>query len=368
MNIKAWTKPMLFLAALIALGASQKAGFTLKGTVAGAKDGDTVLLAEMQGFGMRNLDTTVISNGKFVFEGVQEEPVWRFVICKSGGNPIGSTDLILENGEITADILSKKRNAVNGTANNELWNIFLTATEEQARTLDPFWKIATDSTASEADKAAATKSMENMIAKQEQFKFDFIRQHIKTGVAKILLENLYTNYTLDQLELIYQDLEKVNVKNELTDNIEKHMKSLRKTQIGSHYTDLNLSNENGQKVSLSQSVSKNKVTLIDFWASWCKPCLEEVPHLIAAYKEFKGRGFEIVGISLDQNEVAWKKSITSFGMTWPQMSDLKGWKSIAASEYGVQAIPFTLLVDQEGKIIGKNLRGKELEQKLAELL
>lgn len=108
--------------------------------------------------------------------------------------------------------------------------------------------------------------------------------------------------------------------------------------------------------------------MIDFWASWCGPCIQEMPNVVEAYKLFKDKGFEIVGISLDENKADWVAATKKLEMIWPQMSDLKGWKSDLSKPYNVQSIPFTLLVNEKGEIIAENLRGSELVNKLSELL
>lgn len=368
MNLRPWIKAALFVAVLMTLAASKKNGYTVKGTVQGAKDGDTVLLVEMQGFGMLPLDTAVIAKGKFVFTGIQDEPVWRFVVCKNGEQYKGGTDFILENGNITIAVVAKGRTAAKGTANNELWNHFMAESERQDRVTSPLWKLANDSTATEAERETADKTLQRLRKENDQYKFDFIRKHIRTGVSHILLESAYMGYSVEQLELITQDFAKAKINSDLAQAIGKYVAGMKKTAIGVVVENINLPNEKGEIIGLLNQVSKNKITLVDFWASWCGPCRAEVPHLKEAYKDYRAKGFEIVGISLDQSGEAWKKAMVDLEMPWPQMSDLKGWKSVAAQQYGIRAIPFTLLVDQQGKIVAKNLRGKELEEKLAELL
>ena len=115
------------------------------------------------------------------------------------------------------------------------------------------------------------------------------------------------------------------------------------------------------------NVGKGKLVLVDFWASWCGPCRQAMPDLIKVYTDYKGK-LEIVGVSLDENPGAWKKAIARLGITWPQMSDNKGWASPAAMQYGVHSIPHTLLIDNDGTIIGRNLHGEELTDKLSAAL
>ena len=124
----------------------------------------------------------------------------------------------------------------------------------------------------------------------------------------------------------------------------------------------------GKTHKLSEYVGKGKIVLIDFWASWCPPCRRDMPNMVEVYKQYKSKGFEIVGISLDSKQEAWEKGVKDLQITWPQLSDLKGWKNDGAALYGVNSIPHTVLVDKDGTILAKGLHAKEIGEKLKELL
>ena len=135
------------------------------------------------------------------------------------------------------------------------------------------------------------------------------------------------------------------------------------------YTDISLPGPQGQMVKVSDYVGKNKLVLIDFWASWCGPCIGELPNVVKAYELYHDKGLEIVGVSLDKDKASWVQAIAQTGQKWPQMSDLKGWDCAGAQIYGIQSIPANVLIDSHGKIVARDLRGdallEEIESRLA---
>jgi peroxiredoxin len=151
-----------------------------------------------------------------------------------------------------------------------------------------------------------------------------------------------------------------------TKDLSELVKKIKVTAIGQIAPEINLPTPNGDTVKLSSL--RGKYVLIDFWAKWCGPCRRENPNVVRAYHKFKSKGFEVYSVSLDRNKADWVQAIKEDGLDWTHVSDLKYFDCVAAREYNVNAIPFSILLDKDGKILAKNLRGPALDQKLTEIL
>ncbi|MFN5458405.1 MAG: thioredoxin-like domain-containing protein [Bacteroidota bacterium] len=169
----------------------------------------------------------------------------------------------------------------------------------------------------------------------------------------------------EECSQLHESLSKKYPGNPTLNSYYNYIKKYSLLSKGSLAPEINLQNPNSKSISLSSL--KGKYVLIDFWASWCKPCIKDMPDVKKLYSKYKGKGFEILGVSLDENKDAWIDAISEYELPWLHVSDLGGWNSSAAKTYEVNSIPFTVLIDPDGKIIEKGLRGTALDEKLNEI-
>jgi thiol-disulfide isomerase/thioredoxin len=243
-----------------------------------------------------------------------------------------------------------------------------------------FYQIALDSEArldsieSIFDKASADSTLtvdlkkldEEWTIQEEQVKADYARffeKHINDSIGQAVFANSKWARRLSavQLDSILIKAEDEFKSTELYKKYAERLDNMKTSVPGNPFKEIVSKAPNGKEIKLSDYAGKGKYVLLDFWASWCPPCREEMPHLVALYKTYKGKNFEIVGYSLDKTAEDWKTGIKKMNMTWPQMSDCDFWNSLPVKAYAVQGIPCTFLIDPQGKIIERGLQGEALD-------
>lgn len=204
-----------------------------------------------------------------------------------------------------------------------------------------------------------------IVIENNQFLKDIIDNNLSSIIAPYLALSLDVEEHYAYLKDVSARISE-NQSNVYANNLSTMIGSVKALAIGEPAPEIELPDPNGNTLKLSDY--KGKIVLIDFWASWCRPCRAENPNVVKMYSKYKNKDFEIFGVSLDKSKDAWVKAIENDGITWPQVSDLQFWNCAAAKTYQVKGIPQTYLIDKEGKILAKNLRGTALESKLAEVL
>jgi thiol-disulfide isomerase/thioredoxin len=200
-------------------------------------------------------------------------------------------------------------------------------------------------------------------------KKELIRNFIKNNSSSLACLVFIDNLEMDNEFSIYDQMDKGLYpkfgKNLFVKDFHTKVEAERVTSEGSIAPEISLADSTGKIIKLS--TLRGKVVLIDFWASWCGPCRKDNPHNVELYKKYNSKGFEIYGVSLDRDREKWLEAIKKDGLTWTHVSDLQYWKSEGAKTYGINAIPATVLLDRDGKIIAKKLRGPSLDEKLKEI-
>ena len=356
-----------FAAGTLALAAcSNEPAYKISGTIENVADGEYVYLQEAKGREMIKLDSAVVTAGAFTFEGRQDVAATRYLTYtpKEGRGP--RVDFFLENGNI--NVTMGENNSVTGTPNNDIYQAYKNESMPLNKEMSELYKQYRAEGATDEQKAEIEKQINEIDAKMTDLTFKTIDANITNPVGIHLWPGNQYSMELPQLQALAA---KVPAEFKEVPSIAKllsRIEVLTKTAVGQKFTDFTLPSPEGTPVKLSDIIAKNKYTLVDFWASWCGPCRAEMPNVVAAYKEYNKKGFGIVGVSLDSDAEAWKKAIKDMGMTWDHMSDVKGWQCEGAALYGVNSIPATVLVAQDGTIIARNLRGEAIKEKLAELL
>lgn len=371
-------KSLLLLGiALLTFSCNQEPdGFTINGDLRGDyEDGTSVFLKKIGDDNQPiEVDTVKLSEGKFEFKGISNAPELHYIFVDK--TP-GYTAVILENGEIefSAQKDSLGFAEVKGTPQNDVFADYLEKSRELSQRR---LAIQNDMQAAAGQEAVVTglrDEMEELIEEYKVFELGYIKKNPNALISALLLDRAIATKSLprDEIQKLYDALTQEIKDSKPGKQILKGLEALKKaeeseknTEVGAKAPDFSGPNPEGETIALADVMGK--VTLIDFWAAWCRPCRAENPNVLAVYNKYHDKGLNIVGVSLDRTAEAWKKAIADDGLKWNHISNVAYFDDQIAKLYNVAAIPAAFLLDENGVIVAKNLRGPALEEKVAELL
>jgi peroxiredoxin len=355
----------LILAGLLSCAKPQ--GFVIKGQIQGKESGQINLLKYSNGRYIIE-DSAKIVQGKFELKGKTDLPELRML---STGPRQVVAQFFAENGDISVKINvdSVNKAEIKGSKSNEDFSVLTKEFMNNSKEIQVLQKkfMEAQQSKNEDGMKQARIDYEAMMQNQKVYAKNFIHEHPKSTVSPLIALMQFAPemnaHDIDTLINFFDPSIRTSI---YVSELKKIADRSRVTQAGAIAPDFTLNTPEGTPLSLSSL--RGKIVLIDFWASWCQPCRRENPNVVILYNQYKDKGFDILGVSLDKEKAAWVKAISDDNLTWHHVSDLKFWQSDVAIKYGIQSIPSTLLLDKDGKIIAKDLRGDALAKKLEELL
>lgn len=330
--------------------------------------------------GKKVLDSVSVKNGQFVFKGKVNNPLGAYIYLKPIVNgifqkPNDGIEFYLENSNITITTKNSLTNAsVTGSKTNDERKQLQAMQKPFKNTADSVMKVYNSWSESQKKDSVLRRSLRApMLASQtgyDSVSRVFISENPNSVVSLVTFINLELaqDFNPDTAQARFARFTPGLRESAPGKKVQAMIEVGKKTNVGVTAMDFTQNDPNGKPVKLSDF--RGQYVLVDFWASWCKPCRAENPNLLKAYNKYKSKNFTILGVSIDDSDMknAWLNAVQQDGLPWTQTSELKGPNSQAALAYGVTAIPANFLISPEGKIVAKNLRGAELEKKLAELL
>ncbi len=363
-------RKIVYLPVIIALIAacSSEPHYTIKGNIEGS-DSVKFLLQKRESGKVVTIDSAISKKGTFTMKGGKVDfPDMVQLVAK---NKNARTSFWLENSEITltGKIDSLYNAKVTGSKTQDEYQSYLDSNKPLNAEYSKLYASYQEAKkANDTAKVSAIEKQAETISKQmSENQKTFIKDHPASYVTPTLLRSMSYEMTPAEIEAAISALDTNVAKVQIITDLKTRLEAMKKVDLGQKAPDFTLNDVNGNPVSLYSKIG-SKLLLIDFWAAWCGPCRQENPNVVKVYNEFHKKGFNILGVSLDQKKEDWVKAIADDKLTWDHVSDLQYWNSAAAKLYAVNAIPANFLLDETGTIIARNLRGEELANKVSEIL
>jgi thiol-disulfide isomerase/thioredoxin len=337
--------------------------YTINGTAIGLADGDTLLITDSNGV---PIDNIVIKDGKFSYTGSADSVCcYALNVVKDQFN---SLLFFTEPGNITITVASNPtKSKVAGTVSNDALQLLMEATDPYYEKIHEIEMLAySDTTLTHEQEWALSQRYQQLYSEIENRCKEAAEQNIENELGYMLVVRNIDEQENSELilRLIAAMPEKFRQRQPIIE-LQDRLTARHSTDEGQQMPDFTMATPDGDSISIMSKVQENKITVLDFWASWCGPCREEMPFMRQLYDTYHPKGMGIVGISLDDSKAAWTQAISSLRIEWAHMSDLRGWNNEAAQLFHVTAIPYTVVVDSLGNILRKGLRGETLEQYVA---
>ena len=365
---------LIILLTLISCQTEPK-GYQISAKIDGVLNGKIVSLKAIKNNQTVLLDSTIIKDGIFTFEGSIVEPDIHIMTIQGIQ---GSLPFILENKDLEILLYkdSLRLSKIVGSKENDIAQNYMhtiSKFRERNHALMGQFSQAKKTNDTQFLKSYRNKRLE-VQSENENYNLEFLEENNNSLFALLMLENFAKIKAIDVKEInkIYNSFPSDLQESSVGSRIKKKIESTLATEVGSVAPDFTAPNPDGKEITLSKI--KGKVTIIDFWAAWCGPCRKENPNVVKIYEKYHEKGLEIISVSLDGNSrqkeprSAWLNAIEKDGLTWHQVSNLNYFNDPVAKKYNIQSIPATFILDSEGKIIYKNVRGPALEKTISELL
>lgn len=359
---------ILVIGSILMSCTDKKPHYVVNANIAGS-DSITFYLKKREAGKIVSIDSAVSRNGSFTLKG--GAIAYPQLVQLIAGNTKKRTSFYLENAEITIkgtlDSLFKAK--VTGSKTEDEYQSYVKSYKVLNDTYAKFvpkYQAASQS-GDVAGVARAEKQLDSIELQMTALQKNFVKSNPASYATPSLLLGLSYEMEADEIESMINGLDTAIAALPDIKNLKDHVILMKAVAVGNKAPDFTMNDINEKPVSLYSKLGP-KLLLVDFWASWCNPCRQENPNVVKAYNEYHKKGFDILGVSLDQSKDNWLKAIADDKLSWTHVSDLQYWNNAAAKLYAVNAIPANFLLDDKGTIIGKNLRGEELANKIKEIL